>query len=251
MSSIPEQSVLWELHSGLPREGPGDNLSTRIAFALLDELPRVPRILDLGCGPGMQTLELARLCDGEITAVDLHQPYLDELARRSRAAGLAQRITPMKASMAALPFAPGSFDVIWSEGAIYNIGFGEGLALWRPLLADGGFVAVTDCCWLRPEPPKELRDFWRQYPGMMTVAATSEAIRRAGYAELRHFTLPQAAWWDDYYTPMQARIAALEVKYAANPAALAELAQARREIDLYRRCGGYYGYVFFVMRKAD
>ena len=243
-------SIQWEIHSGLPREGPGDNLATRMAYAMTGDLPRAPRILDIACGPGMQTLELARLSDGDITAVDLHQPFLDVLRRRARDAGLGRLITPMQASMDALPFEPGSFDLIWSEGAIYIIGFERGLTLWRPLLADGGCLAVTECCWLKPDPPEELRAFWTAYPGMMNVEAAQAVIDRSGYDLLGDFVLPDAAWWEDYYGPMEARIAALEQKYAGDALALAELAGARVECDLRRRYPDWYGYVFFVMRKA-
>jgi ubiquinone/menaquinone biosynthesis C-methylase UbiE len=77
-------NIFWEIHSGLPREGPGDNASIRRAFLMAAELPAAPRILDVGCGPGMQTLELAKISGGQITAVDIHQPFLDELQRRAR-----------------------------------------------------------------------------------------------------------------------------------------------------------------------
>jgi len=250
MSATPRPSTFWEIHSGLPREGPGDDLSTRMAYGMIEGLPRAPRILDIACGPGMQTLELARLSDGVITAIDNHGPFLDQLRRRARAADLDHLITPLKASMDALPFEPASFDLIWCEGAIYIAGFERGLGLWRPLLADGGFMAVTECCWLKPDPPEELRAFWTGYPGMMDIEANQAAIRRAGYAEVGHFVLPDTAWWDGYYGPMETRIGDLERRYAGNDAALAELADARIECDLRRRYPDWYGYVFFVMRKA-
>ena len=69
----------WEVHSNLPREGPGDNESTKKAYLMLKDLPENPRILDIGCGPGMQTIELAKLSGGQIVAVDNHQPFLEQL----------------------------------------------------------------------------------------------------------------------------------------------------------------------------
>ena len=250
MSAADFTPILWEIHSGLPREGPGDDLCTRMAYGLIEGLPRAPRVLDIACGPGMQTLELARLSDGVITAIDNHPPFLDQLRRRARTAGLDHLITPLNASMEALPFEPASFDLIWSEGAIYIVGFEAGLKRWRPLLAEGGFMAVTECCWLTAHPPEDLRAFWTGYPGMADIATNQAAIRQAGYAEIGHFVLPDSAWWDHYYGPMEARIAALEQKHAGDTAALSELAQARVECDLRRRHPDDYGYVFFVMRKA-
>lgn len=69
----------FEIHQALPRQGPGSSESTRQAFNLLPELSSKPRILDIGCGPGAQTIELAKLSRGLIIALDNHQPYLDQL----------------------------------------------------------------------------------------------------------------------------------------------------------------------------
>lgn len=109
---MPDEAF-WTLHDGLPRQGPGDRDSTLRALALMSELPSAPAILDIGCGPGMQTLDLARAA---ITAVDTHLEFLAELERRAEAAGLAARIVTRRASMTALPFAEASFDAVWCEG---------------------------------------------------------------------------------------------------------------------------------------
>jgi SAM-dependent methyltransferase len=109
--------LFWEIHSGLPREGPGDNDSTRRALAMVHGLPARPRILDVACGPGMQTLALAQASAGTIVALDTHRPFLTEAARRAAAAGLTARIAAVNASMRAMPFADGGFDLIWCEGA--------------------------------------------------------------------------------------------------------------------------------------
>jgi SAM-dependent methyltransferase len=248
---MTKSPLFWEIHSGLPREGPGDNVSTRMAFSMVEGLPRAPRILDVGCGPGMQTLELARLSDdASITAVDVHRPFLDELNRRARAAGVANRITAVQASMFDLPFAPGDFDLIWCEGAAYFMGVGQALTAWRPLLADNGHIALTELCWIKADPPAEVVEAWAEYPDMGTVEQAGAIIAASGYDLVGRFTLPEASWWDDYYTPMQARLAGLDAKYAGASIDRTALDQARRELDLRRRHGEYYGYVFFVARKA-
>lgn len=251
MLSIPADDFFWRIHDGLPREGPGNDASTRKAFQLIEGLPPRPRILDVGCGPGMQTLELARLSEGLITAVDTHQPFLDELARRSKRAGFAERIRTVNASMDRMPFEPESFDLIWCEGAIYFMGLFEGLAAWQPLLHDPGFVAVTHPCWLKADVPQEARDNWASEGfAMTTIENDMRAVARAGYALLGHFVLPEEAWWDHYYTPMAARLAALRGG-ATSPNSLQRIAEADAEIDAYRRFPDCYGYVFFVMQKLN
>ena len=159
--------IFFELHQDLPREGPGDNPSTRKALALLVDLPPRPLILDIGCGPGMQTVELARCTNGKIIAIDTHQPFLEKLKQRAQAEGLSDKITTINMSMFALDFEAKSFDAIWSEGAIYIMGFEQGLRACQPLLKPGGYVAVSEICWLRPQPPSEVQTFWAaNYPGM-------------------------------------------------------------------------------------
>jgi SAM-dependent methyltransferase len=243
-------SIFWEIHSDLPREGPGDDESTRKAFRMAGNLPKRPRILDVGAGPGMQTIALARISDGTVVAVDTHQPFLHELRRRAARAGVADRVTAVNASMAALPFRNESFDVVWSEGAIYIMGFREGLTAWKRLLAPGGYLVVTEPGWVTNDIPGEVRRYWAEYPGMTAVENIAKAIAESGYREIGHFVLPDASWWNDYYGPLQQKLEGLRVKYPADADALRQVDDAQREIDMHRKHSSLYGYFFFVMQKV-
>lgn len=243
------ENIFWEIHSELPREGPGDNASTGKAFAMLAELPQAPRVLDVACGPGMQTLELAKITNGKITALDTHQPFLDELANRAQQTGVSDRITTLCRSMADMPFATESFDLIWSEGAVYIMGFRAALVNWRKFLTPHGYIAVTEPCWLKDNAPDESKIFWQEYPDMNTVQNRLHIIGAAGYNTIGYFILPQSAWWNDYYAPMERRLTILREKYQSNKAALTIIAETQNEIDLYRKYSDFYGYVFFVMQK--
>jgi len=132
-------SLLVDLHRDGPRQGPGSDAETLRALELtrLDRAAGL-RVADIGCGTGASTLVLARqLLAAEIVAVDLSPVFLEVLAERAREAGLAGRIETMVGSMDSLPFAAESLDLIWSEGAIYNMGFAAGLASWRSFLRPG------------------------------------------------------------------------------------------------------------------
>lgn len=237
----------FTLYRDLPRYGPGDDGSTREALRRLGPLPPAARVLDLGCGAGTQTLVLASALDGPITAVDLHQPFLDELRVRATAAGVGERIVTRCADFGALDVSPGSVDLLWSEGAIYHLGFGEGLARWRPLLAAGGHAAVTELTWLTAEPPAEAVAFWHDaYPAMRDEAGNRAAAVAAGWDVVDRFTLRATAWWESYYAPLAARIA--QLRPDADAALRAVIADTEREIDLWLSHGGAYGYVFYLLR---
>jgi len=242
--------VFFEIHQGLSREAPGRNEYTRRAFRMLPTLDR-PRILDIGCGPGGPTLELARLSHGEITGLDNHQPYLDELTGKIGKAGLSHRMSVVKGSMFDLPFPDESFDILWAEGSIYIIGFDRGLKEWRRLIEPGGFLVVHDVSWLHPDPPEEIVTYWKANDvAIRTVEENVERIPGYGYDLIGHFPLPEDAWWIEYYGPLEQRIKELRRRYVHDPEALAVLDREHEEIEMFRKYHHWYGSVFFVMQRG-
>jgi ubiquinone/menaquinone biosynthesis C-methylase UbiE len=248
--AMPPQldQYFFEIHSGLPREGPGDNISTRRAYKMLN-LPENPRLLDIGCGPGMQTIELAKISNAEITAVDFYQPFLDELAKKVQTEGLGKRIKTVQGDMCSLGFEPKSFDLIWCEGAIFIIGFEKGLREWRKFLVDKGCIAVTEMCWIDPNPPKEVKDYLTKvYPPIKTLKENLQIIKDAGYQIVGYFVLPDSSWWENYYLPISAKLPKLKKKYQGNAEALGTIAAEELEIEMFRKYSKHYGYVFYVMQ---
>ncbi len=244
--------IFWEIHSDLPREGPGDSKSTARAYAAITNLPSQPKILDIGCGPGMQTLDLAKLSQGEIIAIDFHQPFLDELVCRAKQAGLEEHIQTRKMSMFEMDFASEQFDLIWSEGAIYIMGFEQGFKACRPLLRPGGYMVVTEASWFKPDPPEEALDFWRvAYPKMDAIDENIQRVERQGFKLVQHFHLPDSSWWENYYKPLAERVSMLREKYADNAEAQNALDEELAEIALFRKYSEYYGYEFYIAQKPD
>ncbi len=235
----------------LPRQGPGCPGATRKAFSFLPPLPEKPEILDIGCGTGTQTLDLAGLAPtASITATDVHQPFLDTLASRVNAEGLGGRVRILNASMDALPFEKGSFDLIWSEGAIFIVGFEKGLTLWKSFLKKGGCMVVSDADWFEADPPEELMKWWES-EGYIPVSEEEmkERVKRAGLRLIATYRLPEEGWWDNYHVPMLALIAKLRKTHGSDPVAAGLMDAFEHEADMYRKYKRYYGYTFFIMQN--
>lgn len=242
--------IFFKIHNDLPREGPGDSESTRKAFSFINNLPPQPTILDIACGPGMQTLDLARLTGGRILALDNQLPFLKALIDTTKTDEVEPGVSVLQASMFDLPFENNAFDVIWSEGAIYIIGFEKGLKSWKSKLKPGGFLAVTEISWLKPKPPSEIFSYWtNNYPGIRSIPENLQTIQESGYSLLSNFTLPANSWWTHYYTPIETRLHGLKADYSGDSHALKALDEARLEIDMYQHYSEWYGYVFYVMQE--
>lgn len=238
----------FELFESLPRQGPGCEEATLKALRLLEHLPAEPVVLDIGCGSGLQTLTLARELQTNIIAIDNHPPLLRHLDQVARDAGLSVETREM--SMIDMPFAAERFDLLWAEGSIFIIGLARGLQDFRSYLKPGGYLAFTEMCWFKSDPPAEIRAYLdRVYPDIRSMAEICELAEESGYALIDSFELPTSAWWDDYYTPMLERIESLKEKNAGIGEAEAVYAACEEEADMHRRHSTSYGYGFFVMRK--
>lgn len=244
-------SFFYQVFEYLPRQGPGCREATEKALSFIPPLRSGAQVLDIGCGSGAQTRDLAGLTTGMITAVDNHPPFLAALAAWARREGLAGRVKTVCASMDALPFENGQFDLVWSEGAIFIIGFEKGLATWKPLLKKGGYMVISDAVWFEPNPPQELMQWW-EAEGYIPAPEDEmkERVKQAGLRLLATCRLPDAGWWENYYVPMLARIAELRKTDGTVPENAAILDMLEAEAETYRKYKRYYGYTFFIMQNG-
>jgi serine/threonine-protein kinase HipA len=246
------RKALMRLHSGLPRQGPGSDEITAAALQRLPKIPTQARIYDLGCGPGRASLELARVLRQKIIAVDLQQEFLHQLSISAAEQGLDGLIATTCGDMLSLPDEAGTVNLIWSEGAIYCIGFDAGLKAWRTLLADDGLVACSELSWITAQPSVAPAAFWGQnYPAMRSVIQNIEAAERLGYQCLDHFTLPPSCWWDEYYNPWLQRLDKLSEEAVEDELMQQAIVNAREEISLFRQFHQEYGYEFYLLQKTS
>jgi SAM-dependent methyltransferase len=237
------------LHCGLLREGPGDPESTLKALALCTPLPAAPCVVDFGCGPGAATILLAKELKTPVIAIDHEVSFLQSLNAKAIAADLSAQVITRCEDFGTSSFAPDSISLLWSEGAIYKLGFEEGLRAWSKLVKPGGFLAITEATWLSETRSEEASAFWAEtYPAMKNTEQNKEIAKSLGLEVIETFPLSSKAWWL-YYQPLSRRIEAIRQR-ASNDAALqAVIAQAEHERNLYQKFGDSYSYVFYILRK--
>jgi len=242
--------LICEYYSGLERQGPGSPEMTLKALSFIDGLTDQSRIADIGCGTGGQTMVLAQHAPGQITGLDLFPAFIDLFNRNAREIKLEHRVKGSVGSMEDLPFGNEELDLIWSEGAIYNIGFERGLKEWRRFLKTGGYIAVTEASWFTDKRPDEIEKFWQDaYSEIDTIPNKLSILQRSGYSIVAAFVLPVTCWTDHFYAPQEPVRKAFLARYAGNKSAEEFMAFEKHEEQLYRRYHEHYGYVFYIGKK--
>jgi ubiquinone/menaquinone biosynthesis C-methylase UbiE len=250
---MSELDLIIDLHKNSERQGPGSEKETLMALNLLN-IPSNQRlkIADIGCGSGGQTITLAKNLNGQIIAVDLFPEFLNELHEKSQKLGLLEQILTLEKSMDNLSFDYNELDLIWSEGAIYNMGFENGIKQWRKFLKNGGFLAVTEITWITINRPKEIEDFWKEeYPEIDTAANKIKQLESNGYSMVGYFYLSQNSCIENYYYPMQSRFEEFLSRHNHSELAKKVVDDNQSEINFYLKFKEYYSYGFYVARKED
>ena len=246
--------LVTDLYKGLARLGPGSDASTRQALALAEAAglsSTAPlQIADLGCGTGAATWVLAQALAGTITAIDQLPAFLNALEARRPGAPLLASVETCAADFSILPVPQESLDLVWSEGAIYNLGFAAGLAAWRPFLKHRGFLAVSELTWLTDTRAEPLQAFWEKaYPEVATASAKLAILEQQGFRPVGYFPLPASCWLEGFYTPLEASLPAFLARQGASADAEALAQEVREEAALYRRYGDQVGYGFYIAQR--
>src|SRR3954451_18702885 len=209
-------------------------------LADLAEVTPGDRVLDVGCGPGALTAELAaRLGPDAVVAVDPSEPFV--AAARERNPGVDVR----RASAEELPFADGAFDAALAQLVVHFMkdpvaGLREMARVTKP----GGVVAA--CVWDHASERTPLALFWTAAreldPDVHDEADLNgaheghlgELMRAAGLTEIEETLLEVPfgpATFDEWWEPFLLGIGPAGA-YASNlePAALAALRDRAREL---------------------
>jgi ubiquinone/menaquinone biosynthesis C-methylase UbiE len=248
---MDDYQLLVDLHKRAKRQGPGGDAETRkaIDLAMLD--PSTPlMVADIGCGTGASTIQLARSLNAKITAIDFLPDFIEVLKGNTENEGLSKKINPLVCSMENLQFNDEEYDVIWSEGAIYNIGFEKGINDWRRFLQPGGLLVVSEITWTTSDRPFEIQKYWEaEYPEIDTASSKINILERSGYSPVAYFVLPERCWLENYYRPMQNSFAEFLARHSYSEKAQTIVEAENKEIALYEKYREYYSYGVYVARK--
>lgn len=182
------------------------------ASHLLPHLEPGQRLLDVGCGPGNITAELAGIvAPGEVIGIDVSAAVVEAATQDAgEVAGLSFRV----ADTYELPFDNGSFDVVNAHQVLQHLADPHrALSEMRRVLADGGTLAVRDSdysafMWSPPEP---LMERWMELHHLASQRNGVDAdagrhllswVRAAGFDDATYssstwtFATPdEASWW--------------------------------------------------------
>ncbi|NJO20158.1 MAG: class I SAM-dependent methyltransferase [Spirulinaceae cyanobacterium RM2_2_10] len=239
--------ALIDLHRGLDRKGPGDSDYSRNILSNLSKVPPKPRIADLGCGSGAGALLLAQHYNSTVIAVDSSSVFINELKARAKLLGIEHLVIPICGDMAKLDWSVGSVDLLWSEGAAYNLGFEQALKIWRPLLANSGIAVISELSWFTDDVPEPAIAFWQNaYPTMGNEAENIDRAHRSGFSILSTRRLPSQSWWVNYYKPLRDQMQQIEI----TPSIQSVIRETEEEMRLFEKFSDFYGYTFYVLQAA-
>jgi SAM-dependent methyltransferase len=204
----------------------------RFTWQAYNLLPKIesPAILDLGCGSGVPTIELAVLSKGRILAVDRDRLALSRLKKKIVSLNLKARVRTLAADISRYRPRRAGYDIIWAEGAVNAIGFEKALGLWRDGLKPDGYLVIHD----------EIKHDRQKL----------DAAGRLGWEVVTHFVVPVDAWLNEYFRPLSGHLQELASKYARSPEALEVLRREECEIEVFKTRPDDFASAFYILKKG-
>lgn len=248
---MTELELIVDFHKDAHQQGPGSENETKRALEITGIAKNKNlKIADIGCGTGSHTIVLAQNTNAQIVGVDLFPEFLDKLDDKANELGFQDRIKTLAKSMEELPFANDEFDIIWSEGAIYNMGFETGVKNWKDYLKAGGYLCVSEITWITDSRPKEVEDFWiKEYPEVDNASGKIKILEDNGFTLAGYFYLKQDSWIKNYYEPIKERFSTFLERHNHSEMAKEVVKEYKTEIEEYQKYKDYYSYGFYIARK--
>ncbi|MDD2962248.1 MAG: class I SAM-dependent methyltransferase [Muribaculaceae bacterium] len=243
-------SLICEYFSSIKRQGPGSEASTHEAITAIPNINSNFIIADIGCGTGSSAIQLAKETQASVVAIDLFHDFLNKVKLNAELAGVSHKVSTLQADMTQLSLEKESFDLIWSEGAIYNIGFKNGLQEWNSFIRKNGYIAVTDSTWLTDYRPAEIESFWLDaYPEIDTLDNNITKMEQAGYRMIKTAVLPNDCWTKNFYEPQENAQNVFLERHHDDFTANELVKNQRHEAELFAKYNSYYGYVWYIGQK--
>ncbi len=248
---MTELELLIDFHKDAKRQGPGSTKDTLRALSFMEMEKNKPlKVADIGSGTGAQTITLAQNIEGKITAVDLFPEFLTKINAKAKEKGLEDKIITLEKSMEKLPFDSEEFDIIWSEGAIYIMGFEAGIKSWQEYLKPGGYIALSEITWLTSSRPEEIEEYWdNEYPEIDTASNKIRILEENNFSPVGYFVLSEESWMENYYKPMEERFDDFLSKYNNSETAKNLVKFEKEEIKKYKKYKIYLSYGFYIAKK--
>jgi len=166
------------------------DLYRRQARQLTEGLAKGALVLEVAPGPGYLAIEMARLGTFEVTGLDISRTFVEIAAANAHEAGV--RVDFRQGDVAAMPFPPGTFDLVVCQAAFKNFTLPHtALAEIHRVLRPRGAAVIQD---LSRDATHE--DIAREVQGMrlgpfasLTTRATLEMLRRRAYSPDRFASL--------------------------------------------------------------
>ena len=167
----------------------------------------------------------------------------------ARKQGLDAFLEPLVRDMSELDWKPASLDLLWCEGAAYNMGFENALKAWRPLMAENGVAMISEMNYFTDDIPEAVAQYMAQaYPDIKTEPENIALITSAEFEVLASHRLPSQAWWDNYYNPLTENIK--QFKGSDDEVMQQVIEETEQEMAFFREHSDTYGYTYYLMKAV-